>query len=134
MQDATFDPTTNADTVVGATVKIQGDLNSDGNISIQGQVKGTVNTKQGVYVSDGAIITANVTAGTAVVAGQVQGNIQVSGQLVLQSTARITGDISCSVLRVEDGALFTGKCSMGDSQKQSSKNHQSEKSSEDLSE
>ena len=45
-------------------------------------------------------------------AGQVQGNIKVSGNLILQSTAKIHGDIACAILRVEDGALFTGKCSM----------------------
>lgn len=102
-----------AETVVGPSVKIQGDLNSEGNIRIEGQVTGKVKTSQSVQIGEGAKIAADVTAGNVVVAGEVQGNMKISGSLVLQATARITGDISCTILHVEDGAQFTGKCSMG---------------------
>lgn len=56
-----------AETVVGPSVKIQGDLNSEGNIRIEGQVTGKVNTSQGVYVNQGAKIAADIIAGNAVV-------------------------------------------------------------------
>ncbi len=102
-----------AETVVGPSVKIQGDLNSEGNIKIEGQVSGKVKTSQSLFVIPGAKIIADVLAGNAVVGGEIQGNLKISGHLILQSTARILGDISCSVFRVEDGALFTGKCIMG---------------------
>ena len=101
-----------AETVVGPSVKIQGDLNSEGNIKIEGQVAGKVKTSQSVFVIPGAKIAADVLAGNAVVGGEVQGNLKIAGHLILQSTAKILGDISCSVLRVEDGAQFTGKCTM----------------------
>lgn len=103
----------NAETVVGPSVKIQGDLNSEGNIRIEGQVNGKVKTTQNVHVGKSAKITADILAGNSTIAGEVLGNIKVSGSLILQSTAKVMGDISCGVLRVEDGALFTGKCSMG---------------------
>lgn len=101
-----------AETVVGPSVKIQGDLNSEGNIKIEGQVTGKVKTSQSVFVNQGAKIAADILAGNAVVGGEVQGNLKISGHLILQNTARLTGDISCSILRVEDGAQFTGKCAM----------------------
>ncbi len=101
-----------AETVVGPSVKIQGDLNSEGNIKIEGQVTGKVKTSQSVFVIPGAKITADVLAGNAMIGGEIQGNLKISGHLVLQSSARITGDISCTVLRVEDGAIFSGKCAM----------------------
>src|SRR3954468_10529326 len=90
-----------AETVVGPSVKIQGDLNSEGNIKIEGQVSGKVKTSQSVYVNQGAKIAADILAGNAVVGGEVQGNLKISGHLILQSTARIIGDITCSILRVE---------------------------------
>ncbi len=101
-----------AETVVGPSVKIQGDLNSEGNIKIEGQVAGKVKTSQSVFVNQGAKIAADVLAGNAVIGGEVQGNIKISGHLILQSTAKIAGDISCTILRVEDGAQFSGKCVM----------------------
>lgn len=102
-----------AETVVGPSVKIQGDLNSEGNIKIEGQVSGKVKTSQSVFVVPGAKIMADVLAGNAMVGGEIMGNLKIAGHLVLQSTAKISGDISCQVLRVEDGAQFTGKCNMG---------------------
>lgn len=102
-----------AETIVGPSVKIQGDLNSEGNIRIEGQVTGKVQTTQNVYVGDQAKIVADVIAGSAMIAGEVQGNIKASDQLILQASARVVGDIACAILRVEDGAQFSGKCSMG---------------------
>lgn len=101
-----------AETVVGPSVKIQGDLNSEGGIRVEGQVTGKIKTTQNFYAAQGARIVADISAGNAVIGGEVQGNIKVSGQLILESSGRVTGDIACSVLRVEDGAVFTGKCSM----------------------
>jgi cytoskeletal protein CcmA (bactofilin family) len=101
-----------AETVVGPSVKIQGDLNSEGNIRIEGQVIGKVKTSQNVYVGEAAKIAADVLAGSAIVAGEVQGNLKIGSNLILLGTARIIGDISCSILRVEDGAQFSGKCAM----------------------
>ena len=101
-----------AETVVGPSVKIQGDLNSEGNINIEGQVTGKISTSQGVFVKEGAKITADVAAGNAVIGGEVIGNLKIIGHLILQSSARVNGDIACQILRVEDGAQFTGKCNM----------------------
>ncbi len=103
---------TAAETVVGPSVKIQGDLNSEGNIRIEGSVTGKINTTQSVHVGEAAVISADLHAGNAIIAGQVQGNVKVTGNLILQPTARLNGDISCGILRVEDGALFSGKCNM----------------------
>lgn len=102
----------NSDTIVGPSVKIQGDLNSEGNIQIEGDVNGKINTTQNVQVGPNAKITAEVKAGNAVIAGEINGNMHIAGSLILLSTANIKGDITCSVLRVEDGAIFSGKCSM----------------------
>lgn len=103
---------TAAETVVGPSVKIQGDLNSEGNIRIEGAVAGKVQTTQSVHIGDHAKIAADVVAGNAIIAGEIHGNVKVAESLILQPTARIVGDISCGTLRVEEGAQFSGKCSM----------------------
>ena len=97
-----------AETVVGPSVKINGDLNSEGNIRIEGSVSGKVKTSQSVHIGEAAKIAADVHAGNAVIAGEVQGNIKISGNLILLKTARVAGDVTCAVLRVEDGAQFSG--------------------------
>jgi cytoskeletal protein CcmA (bactofilin family) len=101
-----------AETVVGPSVKIQGDLNSEGNIRIEGAVAGKVQTTQSVHVGEAAKIAADIHAGNAIIAGEIHGNVKVTGNLILQATARVAGDVTCAILRVEDGAQFSGKCSM----------------------
>jgi cytoskeletal protein CcmA (bactofilin family) len=113
MDKSTEDMNMATETVIGPSVKIQGDLNSDGNVKIEGQVTGKVKTSQSVIVVQGAKISADVLASNAVIGGEILGNLKISGHLILQGTAKINGDINCQILRVEDGALFSGKCTMG---------------------
>lgn len=101
-----------ADTIVGPSVKMQGDLISEGNIRIEGGVTGKITTSESVMIGATAEIIAEIKAGNASVAGNVKGNINTSGQLILHATAQVDGDISCATLRVEDGARFSGKCNM----------------------
>lgn len=108
-----------ADTIVGPSVKMQGDLISEGNIRIEGGVTGKITTSESVMIGASAEIIAEIKAGNASVAGSIKGNINVSGQLILHATAQVQGDISCATLRVEDGARFTGKCSMKTDEKSS---------------
>jgi len=100
------------ETIIGSSVKIQGDLNSEGNIRIAGQVTGKVNSNQGVFIEQGAILAADIVANEADISGEVQGKLEISGHLILQSTAKVSGEITCPVLRVEDGATFVGMCSV----------------------
>lgn len=102
-----------AETIIGPSVNIQGDLNSDGNIRIEGQVTGKVNSSKGVFIQQTAKLAADIAAKEVTIAGEVQGKLNISGLLILQSTAKVSGEITSPVLRVEDGATFSGKCVMG---------------------
>jgi cytoskeletal protein CcmA (bactofilin family) len=104
----------NGESIVGPSVKIDGDLKSQGNLRIDGMVNGKVKTTQNLYVGESANITADVEAENAVISGIVQGNVKVSGALVLGKSGRLLGDMTCGTLQVEEGAYFAGKCSMKD--------------------
>lgn len=95
-----------------ATDVVQGELTSEGSITIEGQVTGTITTRQTVAISDKAKITADVSAESAVIGGEVQGHLTISKRLVLLPTAKVAADIHCPTLKVEEGALYTGRCHM----------------------
>ena len=100
------------DTVIGQSIKIEGDLASEGSIIVEGEVSGSVKTAATLRVGDKAKITAEVSAKDAFVAGQVNGNMQVAEKLELSSTATVNGDVSAKILIVESGAVLNGKCTM----------------------
>lgn len=101
-----------AETIVGHSVKIEGDLFSEGDIKIDGQVVGKVKTSQSLFIGPTAKIEADVEAGSATVAGTIVGNMKVKEVLAILQSGNVTGDIDCGKLAVEEGAYLSGKCTM----------------------
>ncbi|MBT4120925.1 MAG: polymer-forming cytoskeletal protein [Candidatus Magasanikbacteria bacterium] len=100
------------ETVVGPSVKVEGDFSSEGNIVVKGIVSGSVKTIKLLTVENGAKIFANVIAGDAVISGSIKGNVKVTDRLELTETAQVQGDINCKVFNVAPGALIHGKIIM----------------------
>lgn len=101
------------ETVIAASVKVEGDFQSQGNVLIEGVVEGSLKTERDLRVGERAHITADVSAANAVVAGEVRGNLVVSERLELEPTARVHGDVRTKVLVVASGATINGKIAMG---------------------
>ncbi len=100
------------DTVIGGSIKIEGDLASEGNIVIEGQVSGSVKTERHLTIGQQAKVDAEVNAGEAAISGEVNGNLNATGRVELTSSARINGDISTKILKVEEGAIINGSVKM----------------------
>jgi len=100
------------DTVIGHSIKIEGDLVSNGSIIVEGEVTGSVATEQVLRVGEKAKVKAEVKAREAFVSGKVDGNVNVSDKLELSETAEVNGDIQARVLTIAAGAVFNGKCTM----------------------
>lgn len=100
------------DTVIGAAVKVEGNFVGEGNVVVEGQLQGTLKTKHNVMVGSGAVVKANVEANDLHLAGELHGNVKVSGKIVLTATAKLVGNIETSSLTVEEGATLNGKCAM----------------------
>lgn len=108
------DPSTKkADTVIGHSVKVDGTLNSEGNILIEGEFKGTLDVVSKLTVGKDAVVEAQVTAKEAFIAGKIIGNINVSDKLELSNSAKVDGDIKAGILVIEAGAFMNGQCTMG---------------------
>ncbi len=103
----------NTETIIGASVKVKGNFDSEGNIIIKGEVDGTLKTKNDIRIEKDALVKASITAENIYLAGQVQGNLKSKGTIHLANNARITGDIVAQHLIIEDGAIFNGQCKMG---------------------
>lgn len=100
------------ETVVGPSVRVEGDFASEGNIVVKGTVCGNVKTSKMLTVENGAKIFANVKAENAVISGGIKGNVKIIDRLELTETAQIYGDVECKVLSIAPGALVYGKVVM----------------------
>ncbi len=106
-----------AETIIGHSVKVEGDFVGEGNVIVEGIVSGSLKTNKNLKVGESAHIFANVRAANALISGEVNGNIIVDESLELTATAKVSGDIKAKVVTIIAGAVFNGKCAMGESRK-----------------
>lgn len=100
------------ETIIGPSIKVKGNFNGQGNIVVEGILEGSLKTNGDVFIGDKAKISASIEAREARIGGEVSGNIKIKKYAEIVASARIFGDIECSSISVERGAIFNGKCSM----------------------
>ncbi len=98
--------------ILNAGTKITGDLFSEGDLRVDGNLSGNMEVKAKLVLGATAVIEGNIKAGNCDVSGVVKGNISVSELLTIKASAKISGDISCAKLIIEAGAEFNGKSTM----------------------
>lgn len=98
--------------MIAQGVRVEGDFVSQGDVLIEGEVSGNVQTASDLRIGENAKIRADVVAQNAIVAGEIRGNIQIGGRLELLQSAKVIGDITADVLSVAAGAQVNGKITM----------------------
>jgi cytoskeletal protein CcmA (bactofilin family) len=93
--------------VIGAGLTITGNLESKGEVQVEGEVQGDVHA-QHIVIGEQARITGAVIAEEIVVRGNVQGSIR-GNAVTFHSTSRVEGDVFHKSLVIEQGAFFEGK-------------------------
>ena len=99
--------------LIGAGTVIKGNIKSEGDIRIDGSLKGTIISKGKVVVGSTGEVEGEIFCEYADISGTVKIKITVSEVLLLKPTAKLTGDIITNKLAIESGATFSGTCSMG---------------------
>ncbi len=112
-KDSPEKSSSSAETVIGPSVKVEGDLKGVGSVIIEGELKGLISTDKEVTIGDNAIVHASIDANKASIAGKVTGNITVKDHLEITSSAKIDGDIKTKTISIESGATINGGLSMG---------------------
>ncbi len=99
--------------VLGEGTTIKGNLSSSGDVRIDGEVQGNVNTKGKCVLGTSGKIVGNIQAKSCDVSGKVEGNVHVLDLLLVKSSGKIHGDIKTSKIVLENGGEFNGSCVMG---------------------
>jgi len=111
-KEKTSTPVETIDTLVGSGSILQGDLEFVGGLRVDGHVKGHISaqdTNNGTLVlSESGIVEGDINVPHVIVNGAVKGNIVSSGQVELQTHARVTGDIHYKSVEMALGAVLNG--------------------------
>jgi len=99
--------------LIGNGTKIVGDIQSTGDVRIDGLLTGNIVTTGKFVLGPNGIVDGNVTSGNADISGEIKGKVVVTEMLSLKASAKVSGDIVTGKLAIEPGAIFTGTCNMG---------------------
>lgn len=94
--------------ILGAGVRYEGDIVSDDTIHIAGSVVGAVEAANLVYIAHTGAIFGSLEAKQAVVKGVMDGEMVIQDDLLIASSATVSGRVSAGRIRVEEGATVTG--------------------------
>lgn len=92
---------------------IQGDIQSSGDIRVDGVIQGTVNCSAKIAIGKTGKVEGDIVCGSADIEGRIKGTLNVADILILKKTAVIDGDIIAAKFVMEEGAVFNGTCTMG---------------------
>jgi len=101
-----------ANTVIGSSIVIDGQITGDDDLVIQGTVKGKITLKQSCFVEASGQVEADIQTQNIEIAGQVTGNIASSDKVELKANCRMVGDIKAPRILIADGASFKGNVDM----------------------
>jgi cytoskeletal protein CcmA (bactofilin family) len=101
-----------ANTVIGSSLVIDGEISGDEALVIQGTVKGRISLKESLFVEGSGVVEADIDTQTVEISGKVTGNISATDKVELKSDCRVVGDIRAPRILIADGASFKGNVDM----------------------
>jgi len=101
------------DTLIGKSARIEGNLDFQGGMHLDGQVLGAVRSDgapdSSLAVSETGSIEGPVAVPNVLLHGTVRGDIHAPGRLVLGATAKVEGNVYYGVIEMTLGAQIQGK-------------------------
>ena len=112
---ADFDRSGDLNTIIGKGTVVDGDVKVNSSLRVDGRIKGRVTTSDSLIVGKEGEIEGDISVKNAIVGGKVRGKIHASGKVVLEAQSYFQGELKTAKLVIDEGAVFEGVCSMGQS-------------------
>src|SRR5512138_3987135 len=106
--------TIDGSTIIGESILISGSLNGDEDLTVRGQVEGTLTLTKTLLVETTGRVKAEVQVRNCVIAGVIVGNVTATESVEITREGRMVGDITAPRVIIVDGASFRGRIDMGE--------------------
>lgn len=99
--------------ILSSDVEIKGTVKFTNDLVVDGKIEGEISSDGNLTIGENARIKAEVKTSTIIVYGKVHGNLTATDRVELKSSAEVVGDIKAKTLSIEAGAIFVGKSTVG---------------------
>jgi len=104
-----FDAPRTGNAVLGKSVIVKGQILSREDLTIDGEVEGTVEMQEHrLTIGPNGKVRASVKAREVIVLGTLHGNVETGDRIDIRKEAKLVGDIKTARIVIEDGAYFKG--------------------------
>jgi cytoskeletal protein CcmA (bactofilin family) len=97
---------------MGEDTVFNGSLTFEGTVRIDGSFEGQVNTEDTLIIGEKGHLKAEISAGTIVCKGRVEGTIIASKKIEIHSTSKVVGNVKSPAIYIELGGILDGGCDM----------------------
>jgi cytoskeletal protein CcmA (bactofilin family) len=101
------------ESVIAADLTIEGKIEGSGHVRLVGKFKGDVHVQGDLTIEPGAKVTGSVRAGTVIISGELEGNIDAASSVELLKTGVLNGDLKAGSLTVAAGSRMRGQAEFG---------------------
>ena len=96
-------------TAIGKAVAIIGEITSEEDLYVDGEVQGDLNVKGSrLTIGPNGKARSNVKAHEVIIQGQVQGDVEATQKIVIRREGSLVGNIRTTGIVIEDDAYFKG--------------------------
>jgi cytoskeletal protein CcmA (bactofilin family) len=100
--------------LIAKGTRITGNISSDGDLRIDGEISGDLETKGRLVIGASGKIEGEIKCNSCEISGAHNGKLFVSELLSLKASSKVSGEIVTGRLSIEPGAYFAGTCTMSD--------------------
>jgi cytoskeletal protein CcmA (bactofilin family) len=97
---------------MGEDTVFNGSLNFEGTVRIDGKFEGQVITEDTLIVGEKGYLKAEISAGTVICMGRVEGTVMASKKIEIHSTSKVVGNVKSPAIYIELGGVLDGSCDM----------------------
>jgi cytoskeletal protein CcmA (bactofilin family) len=101
-----------AETVIGENIVVDGEIEGEDPIVVEGTVKGRMGIDSSVSVATEGVVEADIESSEVEVSGSMTGDIDASERVEIKNEGKMVGDIRSPRILIEDGANFKGHIDM----------------------
>lgn len=94
--------------VVGREIVLSGEISACDRLVVEGTVKANIRDCREIAIAEGGLFTGSASVETAEISGRFEGELSVSGRLMIRATGKVSAAVRYRELEIERGGEISG--------------------------
>ena len=99
--------------VIGRQIVLSGEVTSCTRLVVEGTIKANIKECRDIAIAEGGLFSGSASVQSADISGRFEGELKVSGRLLIRAPGLVSGTVQYSELEIERGGRIAGNVSSG---------------------